>query len=382
MAGPSSTTILLVVPAIILASRSIAVQLLIPLLRSENHTKLYMAPNEIRLPTVISLIFLLILRSFAQTVGLGPSLRFTDGGSTSSSNSPRSNVLLLVGHAERLTMPLRITTRELSGYSSSAGSQPNPKRVDNVVDYNAAHIALLLSAVTEPAMLLLIAKRTCPIKPLGAVNVRNTFQILDMNRCRILANSTMLEKGFRIEAVLEKEIVAVKRGYEFAFKVEIVDEGGQSIYRQTFTMLQSHKHEESIGGVQSQAQPSPSTSDISTQLKLVAKDPSNWAMLCKDYNPIHMFSIAPKLFGFPGRIAHGNHVLAKAISALKDDHHTTSILNSRGHENHMFEMKVDFRRPMQVPGVFDVYTTDNAGAVGLVVKKDDKALLESTFLFR
>ena len=35
--------------------------------------------------------------------------------------------------------------------------------------------------------------------------------------------------------------------------------------------------------------------------------PKKWAAVCNDINPIHMFSLAARLFGFPGKIAHGNH---------------------------------------------------------------------------
>jgi hypothetical protein len=33
--------------------------------------------------------------------------------------------------------------------------------------------------VTEPAMLLLLASRSCPINALGAVNVRNRLELVD-----------------------------------------------------------------------------------------------------------------------------------------------------------------------------------------------------------
>jgi hypothetical protein len=38
---------------------------------------------------------------------------------------------------------------------------------------------IFLSAVTEPAMLLLLASRSCPINALGAVNVRNRLELVD-----------------------------------------------------------------------------------------------------------------------------------------------------------------------------------------------------------
>jgi hypothetical protein len=44
--------------------------------------------------------------------------------------------------------------------------------------------------------------------------------------------------------------------------------------------------------------------------------PKAWSKGCNDINPIHMTSLAARLFGFPGKIAHGNHVVAIVTEQL------------------------------------------------------------------
>ena len=51
-------------------------------------------------------------------------------------------------------------------------------------------------------------------------------------------------------------------------------------------------------------------------LQIEADAPEKWAALCKDYNPIHVSAIAAKLFGFPGKVAHGNQVAASMIESI------------------------------------------------------------------
>lgn len=52
-----------------------------------------------------------------------------------------------------------------------------------------------------------------------------------------------------------------------------------------------------------------------TKLSIPRNAPMRWAASTRDYNPIHISSIAAKLFGFKSAIAHGNHVAALLVQA-------------------------------------------------------------------
>ena len=92
----------------------------------------------------------------------------------------------------------------------------------------------------------------------------------------------------------------------------------------------------------------PQMSESTTQVSMSVDDPLKWAAICKDYNFIHLSGAAAKAFGLPGKIAHGNHAVAKALHQLKDSRSLQPPFTTSSW------MEVQFRRPMVVPGVFDV----------------------------
>jgi acyl dehydratase len=80
-------------------------------------------------------------------------------------------------------------------------------------------------------------------------------------------------------------------------------------------------------------------------MSILSNDPLKWASLCKDYNFIHLSGFAARLFGLPGKLAHGNHVVAKAMHVLEGVGHKTQD---------MTWMEIQFRRPVAVPTSLNV----------------------------
>jgi acyl dehydratase len=69
-----------------------------------------------------------------------------------------------------------------------------------------------------------------------------------------------------------------------------------------------------------------------------------------NYNPIHVSAIAAKLFGFPGKVAHGNQVATSMIgstAAAAKAKTKTKDLWFDGERGSF--MEVGFKRPMVVP---------------------------------
>ena len=289
------------------------------LFRSEQHTSLSFPTRRLDLGSITIVIVVFALRS---VIGTLRSL-----GRPRNGKSPVSTTL---------TMPLQIEDEDIRLYLSATKADKVEK---------AAHWALFLSALSEPAMLLLLGKPLSAIQPLGAVNVRNRFELLRPDMCRLAVLKEI--NDLRVIASLDPKSTAVKRGLEFDLEVRIESKTGGTIFRQVFTILQFTRHNEvptkPPHGLDATEQP-----QHYFPVKLSHSSPSEWAALCKDYNPIHISSLAAKAFGFPGKIAHGNHVAALAISAIPSDLEVV-LSNERP-----IWFEVSFRRPVVVPAELEV----------------------------
>jgi acyl dehydratase len=80
-----------------------------------------------------------------------------------------------------------------------------------------------------------------------------------------------------------------------------------------------------------------------------------------NYNPIHVSAIAAKLFGFPGKVAHGNQVATGMIestaAAAKTKTQSKDLWFDGERESFM---EVEFKGPMVVPLNLRVETADVA----------------------
>lgn len=77
-----------------------------------------------------------------------------------------------------------------------------------------------------------------------------------------------------------------------------------------------------------------------------------YAMVCGDYNPIHLSAISARLFGFPKAIAHGMWSSAMALAALR-----THIPTSG------YRFEVAFRKPVHLPSEV-ILSASEAGPAG------------------
>jgi len=211
---------------------------------------------------------------------------------------------------------------------------------------------LFLSAATEPAMLLLLSKSNCPADPVGSVNVRNRFEIINpglldqkLKGASISSQYKSLAKdqGWKLVARLDPKVAKVKKGWEVVIIIELVTTSGQVLYRQFFTFLQFAKHKFPVTTNNTESPKVKGMKQVGT-VKMVDNDPGLWAGLSKDYNPIHFSALLARMFGFKGKIAHGNHVLAKGLARLPEG------IEVKG----MRTMEVEFRRPVFVPSELDI----------------------------
>ena len=318
---------------------------------SGSHSQLDFSPNDLRIRQIILVIVVLSTKTLQRSFGLVPKLRVN--------NASKSQTTAYTLPALRLRAPVTIRAQDIRRYERALD-------IATLVPSNPAHHNIFfLAGLTTPLMLLLLAKRSCPIVPLGSVNVRNKFEFLNPRLCHDAARGLL--KGLGAEARLLSPGRRVKRGIEFDVvievttgKVDLVKD--QIVFRQTITLLQflprnaepkysEERHREDGGNMP--------YGDISTydvvdrKLDIDAEAPTLWATFCKDYNPIHVSTWAAKAFGFPGKIVHGNLVAGKAMVALAG---IAGPLFAKmwSPDSKPSWIEVSFKRPMVVPMKFEL----------------------------
>ena len=334
------------------------------------------SPNELRLRQIALIIFVLSTKSLQRSIGLVPKLRVN---STSKSLQTAFSLPAL-----RVRAPVRIRAQDVRLYDRAL--DVGTLAPNRPADYNI----FFLAGLTTPLMLLLLAKRSCPILPLGSVNVRNRFEFLNPRLCHDAARGLL--KGLGAEATLQTAGRRVKRGMEFDVIIEVTTGKAdlvkdQIVFRQIITLLQKLP-ENSMPQFSGQgAQEKVPTADLSTydavdlSLDIEEDAPLRWAAFCKDYNPIHVTSWAAKAFGFPGIIAHGNHVVGQAITVL------TGIAGTQFSKMWAPASKpswldVEFTRPMVVPTKLDILIDEtdvrNVVTSHFMVVKDSKVYIKGS----
>jgi acyl dehydratase len=229
-------------------------------------------------------------------------------------------------------------------------------------------LPLFLAAVTEPAMLLLLMHPRCPINALGAVNVRNRFSVLRPDLCQIKYLTG--RHCASIVAKFPNEPRPVKRGIKYDLEVSIMMpdmaatesatvavKGPVTVFRQVFTILEFRRSNVARTRTETETEteskkdhihPRPSTTQP-LRISILGDDPKKWATLCRDYNFIHFSGLASKAFGLPGRLAHGNHVVAKAMMyRLLSEKYIPRV------EQDPTYMDVRFKRPVVIPDELEV----------------------------
>jgi hypothetical protein len=85
-----------------------------------------------------------------------------------------------------------------------------------------------------------------------------------------------------------------------------------------------------------------------------------YALISGDSNPIHLFKLSAKLFGFKGHIAHGMWTKARAVAALYNKL-----------DNEACKVEVDFKLPIFLPTTIQLNFAVNDGHIEFNIK--DKA---------
>ncbi|KAE9988913.1 hypothetical protein EG328_005623 [Venturia inaequalis] len=251
-----------------------------------------------------------------------------------------------------LSAPLYVTNTDLENFALAVDQKRDRHLDDGDCEGNSP---LLLAAVTTPLLLILLSNRHCPVFPFGAVNTKNRFEFLDPAACRSV---TSLKDANVISHFGGDELPGrrVKRGMEFDIVVEIeslmINLGKAErkiIFRQVIGILvalptSAQPIWENEAAISTMKEDSAREWKVVEHVQLSLTAPSKWARVCKDVNPIHMNSLAARLFGFPGKIAHGNHVAALVVETQRKNEASLFWQTQK-----RWFLEVQFKRPMVLP---------------------------------
>lgn len=212
------------------------------------------------------------------------------------------------------------------------GVRPAAGRVDayaRVCGFPAPNGVLPLTyphILAFPLHMELMLHRDFPLPLMGLVHISNRI---------VQHRAIRLQEKLDIHCCFS-ELRTTRKGTEFSIRTEISC-AGEVLWESVSTNLHRNKSPRS-------ASPRPAVS-----VKTSFPHQENWqlssdlgrryARVSGDSNPIHLFALSARLFGFPRHIAHGMWCKARAAATL-------APLLQREH----CELMVDFRLPVFLPG--------------------------------
>ena len=175
-----------------------------------------------------------------------------------------------------------------------------------------------------PLHMQLMTDRAFPFSVLGLVHVANRIEVVEP-----IAAGQELEVTARAE-----DLRPHRRGRQFDMVSEALV-GGSVAWRERSTFLKQGGGSGDGGrGEEEPAAELPACAEWRVPGDIGAE----YAAVSGDRNPIHLNSLAARLFGFKGKIAHGMWTKARCLAAFE----------GRLPASHSVE--VDFRAPLVIPG--------------------------------
>lgn len=178
-----------------------------------------------------------------------------------------------------------------------------------------------------PLHLWLMLRPEFPMPLMGIVHLRNRFE-------------TMRPMPAGAAYDIRARLVDGRRthqGYEFDILTEYHDPNGTLCHRALMTPLYRMKSP----GIPRPPRTPPPQAALADYLSFdVAEDIGRrYAPIAGDFNPIHLYALSARLFGFPRAIAHGMWAVARAAALLEQAHGRTAS-----------RLEVQFRQPLLLPG--------------------------------
>lgn len=214
-----------------------------------------------------------------------------------------------------------------------------------------------LQVLAAPLHIALLNHPDFPYRLLGMIHVRNRIQ-----QQRRLAEGTALSVHTWVEGQRE-----VRQGRELDLHTH-VEVDGTPVWSALTTMLRR------LPGTDTRPREPKPTSATEEDTLFANSRPSSWtvpadigrryAKASGDYNPIHLYALTARPFGFPRAIAHGMWTVGRCVAEMGEAAEAPSLT-----------LTSEFRRPLLLPSrvVFQTAKTPG-GAVAYRVKAEDGQL--------
>jgi len=195
--------------------------------------------------------------------------------------------------------------------------------------------------------LALMTETGFPFAPMGLVHLRNTI-----TQHRPIG----VDEAFDV-AVRARDL----RPHPKGSLVDLITEasvGGELVWDEVTTLFSRHKGggpeavEAPLAGVEAP--------DGVVHWKLGGDLGRRYGAVSGDHNPIHLYPLTAKAFGFPTNIAHGMWTLARSLSALQN-----KVPDA-------FTVDVEFRKPILLPGTVVFGSTVTKDGIAFGVKGSKK----------
>lgn len=208
-----------------------------------------------------------------------------------------------------------------------------------------------------PLHMWLMLRPEFPIPLMGIVHVRNSFERL---------GPMPTEAPYEIRATLA-EGRRTHQGYEFDIVTEYRDAEDRLVYRALMTPLYRMKSEG--GAPRSKSAPAMPALAEYRSFDVPADIGRRYAPIGGDFNPIHLFALTAKAFGFPRAIAHGMWSVARAAALVE---------SARGAASR--SLSVQFRQPLLLPGKVALKFTSGSAVseFALISRSSDKVHFTGT----
>jgi acyl dehydratase len=178
-----------------------------------------------------------------------------------------------------------------------------------------------------PLQMSLMTDRAFPFSVLGLVHVANRIEVLGP-----------IAPGDRLDlSVWTEDLRPHRRGRQFDAVAEAFA-GGSLAWRGRSTYLKQGGGDPDSAAKRETDDDAADRLAASAEWRIPGDVGRRYAAVSGDRNPIHMHSVPARLFGFPGKIAHGMWTKARCLAAFA------------GRVPPAYAIEVEFRSPLLIPG--------------------------------
>ncbi len=182
--------------------------------------------------------------------------------------------------------------------------------------------------LAAPLHLGLLTQKAFPLRLLGLVHVRNVIRQL-----RPLTPDERLDLHVYVEGQRE-----VHNGIEFDLVTEVDDAFGRRVWESVSSNLSRRKSKDKRGSPPKRQGEEVVRYEHTERWKVPGDTGRRYGRVSGDINPIHLYALTARLFGFPRAIAHGMWSLARCAAAIE-----------RELPSGPFELSVAFKQPVLLP---------------------------------